>query len=165
MTRIPSDHSTAGTKAGPPTPSSVRLRTASVTSVIGWRFANHSSQSGMLFVSTNALLTKVSGNTTAKMMPCRASGVRTSEPAATPSQDRANPKSSITPTAAMLATMPPSGRNPTSRPTTHMIAIASVARSRSVIVRPVRTEDCVIGSERKRSIMPFWRSFASSTEV
>jgi hypothetical protein len=50
-------------------------------------------------------------------------------------------------------------------PTTHMMAIASAARSRSVSVRPVNTDDCDMGSDRKRSIIPFCRSLASSTDL
>ena len=46
-----------------------------------------------------------------------------------------------------------------------MIAMAIVARRRSVTVRPTRTDDCDIGSDRKRSIMPFCRSLARSTDV
>ena len=46
-----------------------------------------------------------------------------------------------------------------------MIATASSARKRSVTVRPTSTDDWFIGSERKRSIMPFFRSLASRTEV
>ena len=119
----------------------VRSRTALTTMVIGWFSAKTRSQSGIVSVGTNALLTKVSGKTAAKTMPCSASGVRTRAPAATPTHEKAKPKSSISPIAAALPTIPPSGRKPTSMPTTHMIAIASMARSRSVSVRPVSTED------------------------
>ena len=52
----------------------------------------------------------------------------------------------------------PSGRKPTARPTTNMIATASMPRNRSVIVRPATTAERDIGNERKRSISPFCKS-------
>ena len=48
----------------------------------GWFSANGWSHSGSVSTGTKALLTKVSGKTTAKMIPCNASGVRTAAPAA-----------------------------------------------------------------------------------
>ena len=44
-----------------------------------------------------------------------------------------------------------------------MITIAIIERKRSVIVRAARTAHDCIGKARKRSMMPFCKSFASKT--
>ncbi len=59
----------------------------------------------------------------------------------------------------------PSGRQPTSRPVTQTKKVQSIAVNRSVTDRPTSTAGRHIGSERKRSMMPPFRSLLSPTAV
>ena len=56
-------------------------------------------------------------------------------------------------------------RQPTIRPVIDMITTTRQLLSRSLVVRPTSTADRDIGSERKRSMMPFWMSSAMPAPV
>ncbi len=56
-------------------------------------------------------------------------------------------------------------RNPTAKPTPTMRAATKTFRTRSARVRPPRTAERDIGSERKRSSSPLCKSVASPIDV
>jgi hypothetical protein len=56
-------------------------------------------------------------------------------------------------------------RQPTTRPVSDITTITSTLFSTSLVVRPTRTAERDIGSERNRSMTPFWMSSASPTPV
>ena len=56
-------------------------------------------------------------------------------------------------------------RQPTSSPVTDMIAMTRTLLSTSLVVRPTSTAERDIGSDRNRSMMPFWMSSAMPAPV
>ena len=56
-------------------------------------------------------------------------------------------------------------RQPTSRPVTDMIATVMTLFSTSLVVRPTSTAERDMGSDRNRSMMPFWMSSAMPAPV
>src|SRR6478735_3732271 len=63
-----------------------RVLTAATMALIGFHAANHCNAVGIVAIGTNALLTKVSGNTTMNPTPMTASGDRTVSPMSVPIQ-------------------------------------------------------------------------------
>lgn len=96
-----------------------------------------------------------------KPADCTASTVFMLSAITTPIHEKANDVSSSSPKATSCAPMEPSGRKPTARPTAYITPTTTAFRTRSDTVRPTRTADRAIGSDRKRSMMPRRRSSAS----
>lgn len=70
-------------------------------------------------------------------------------------QEKAKLKRSSSPMVAAQPVTPASGRKPTRRPTTTITTMTNAFRARSAMVRPVRTAERAMGSERNRSTSPF----------
>jgi hypothetical protein len=75
------------------------------------------------------------------------------------------PKISITAIPASSPKKPVSTRNPTRYPMPTIKIMMKTLRTRSASVRPASTADRAIGSERKRSMSPLFRSSASPIPV
>src|SRR5437016_14212435 len=95
----------------------------------------------MLSVGTNALLAKVNGKSQMKPADCAASTLFTNNPIVAEIHEKAKLVSKSSPTAATQERTLPSGRKPTSRPTIHITNTTKVLRTRSEMVRPVRTAE------------------------
>src|SRR5215471_20542794 len=119
----------------------------------------------MLCGGTNALLAKVNGKSQMKPADCAASTLLTASAIVAEIHEKEKLVSKSIPTAATQDRISPCGRKPTSRPTVHITATTNVLRTRSEIVRPVRTADFAIGKERKRSTRPRCRSVARPIPV
>ena len=100
-----------------------------------------------------------------KPADCAASTLLTTSPTVAEIHEKAKLVSSKSPAAATQERTLPCGWKPTSSPTIHMTNTTKVLRTRSARVRPVRTADLAIGSERKRSTRPFCRSVARPIPV
>jgi hypothetical protein len=68
-------------------------------------------------------------------------------------------------TAPINGTRPVCTRHPTANPTANISATTNTFRTRSASVRPARTAERAMGSDRNRSINPWLRSVASPIAV
>ena len=83
---------------------------------IGFTFTNASSTLGSVSGSTNALDRNVSGKMNMKPAFITALGERRSSPSVVNSQLTPNENTTVSPSAAITPSAPPSGRNPRMRP-------------------------------------------------
>src|SRR3954451_10544614 len=140
-------------------------RTDWTSAETGFQSAMVFSNGGKLLVGTNVLATNVSGKITMKLALLTTSGVRTISPtvaitqlnAYANSSSRRNPRAASGPEEWI--------RQPTTRPVTTMTTIEIALSPTSAAVRPTSTADRLIGSERNRSMSPFWMSSAMLAPV
>ena len=147
---------------GPP---STRARDADTTTDRGWCSANGWSQPGIVATGTNADEAKTSGAMSGKAAACAVSGSPTARPTAANTHDSAYPNSTSRASAPRRANALVCTRKPTAKPTAAMSATTSTLRTASASVRPARTADRAIASDRKRSMRPVLTSAASPIAV
>ena len=123
------------------------------------------SQLGIVDTGTNALDANVRGKSQINPPDCAASTLRTNSPIKAEIQEKAKLTPSRTRMPSRNSSGVPPGRKPTRNPTASMMATVNRLRARSAMVRPVRTADDDIGSDRKRSIRPRCMSWASPMAV
>ncbi|CAM4095359.1 hypothetical protein KIPE111705_40190 [Kibdelosporangium persicum] len=120
---------------------------------------------GRLFDGTKVLAMNVNGKITMKLALLNTSGLRIHRPITAIIHDSAYAKSSSKAKPANASGKDVCTRQPTSRPVTDMTTRLITLFTTSLVVRPINTADRAIGSERNRSMMPFWMSSASPSPV
>src|SRR5256885_13377432 len=141
----------AGEAKGPPT---ISPRTALDRYVTGLTFTQACSQPGRVWVGTNTLLPKVSGNMMMNPKPCNDCGELTNIPSSTQTQHSASANEMISRYAAVIANGLAWNRKPSSIPYPATTAADAAYRTRSPTISPVNGLDRAIGRLRNRSKMP-----------
>src|SRR5690348_11140605 len=140
-------------------------RMASTMMVNGFTSANPRSTSGIDATGTNAEEMNVSGNTAMNASELAASGVETSIPMNAKTHENAYPNRSSSPKPATPSATLVWKENPISSPVMTRIVAERALVTTSASVRPASTAGRVMGSERKRSISPLWRSSFNPSAV
>ena len=122
---------------------------------MGFHSAMVRSHGCMASVGTNALETKVNGNSTENMNPLTASTERSHEPIITPNQIIANPNTSTSTKPSAPSHTDVVIRQPMMTPVSAITTMPIDECSRLAMLRPISTDDRRMGSDRKRSMMPF----------
>src|SRR5680860_403611 len=149
----------ASETAGPAFPQSSRR--LAVSDETGFHSAMKRSHEGMSSVGAKVFATKVSGNITVNMKPFTASTDLNSEPTQMPSQIIEKPNSSSRRNARAASATPLRIRHPIRRPVTAITTMPMLEWIRLDTLRPISTEEREIGSDLKRSTIPFSRSLVS----
>src|SRR5680860_1320869 len=149
----------ASETAGPAFPQSSRR--LAVSDETGFHSAMKRSHEGMSSVGAKVFATKVSGNITVNMKPFTASTDLNSEPTQMPSQIIEKPNSSSRRNARAASETPLRIRPPIRRPVTAITTMPMLEWIRLDTLRPISTEEREIGSDLKRSTIPFSRSLVS----
>ena len=147
---------------GPPRTSA---RDADTTTDSGWFLAKACSHPGIEATGTNADEANTIGARRGKAAAWAVSGLATARPTAANTHESAYPNSTNRAMAPKNATGLVWTRKPTANPTATMSATTKTFRAASARVRPASTADRAIGSERKRSMRPVFRSVASPMAV
>ena len=142
-----------------------RARAASTMVVNGLFAAMGSSQSGIVSTGTKAEETNVNGKRIVKPYALAASGEDAVSPMKANTQEKAYPNSSNSAMPAITSGAPVEKRKPTAIPTVNMTTSWIMFVPTSARIRPASTAGPHIGSERKRSISPFFRSSARPSAV
>ncbi|BDH58171.1 hypothetical protein MTP03_31100 [Tsukamurella sp. PLM1] len=150
-----SDHGASG-RRGTLLPQSTRMDCTSDDT--GFHSAIARSHDAIPSVGTNALDRNVIGNIVANMNPLTASIDCMAQPTRMPNQIIAKPNRSRTAKPSTASTGLVRIRQPITSPVTAMTTMPIDECIRLAILRPIRTADRLIGSERNLSMMPLSRS-------
>jgi hypothetical protein len=140
-------------------------RAAWTSADTGFQSAITLSTVGKLLVGTNVFAMNVNGKITMKLALLTTSGVRTISPTRAITQENAKANSSSSTKPASASPTEEWIRQPTTSPVTAITTMVITLRPRSATVRPISTADRAMGSDRNRSIRPFWMSSAMLAPV
>ena len=162
---IASDHPIASQTSFPAGVPTKSARAALTIVVNGLCSAIGCSHDGIDSTGTNAEDTNVSGNNTVNPNAFAASGDDAVSPMKAKTHENAYPIRSRSRIPATISGTLVAKRKPTARPTPIITTSCTTFVTTSASVRPVTTAERLIGSERKRSTRPFFRSSESPRAV
>src|ERR687898_2716682 len=146
-------------------PPIMSARTADAVTETGWCSANPCSHVGIDATGMNSDEAKISGKTIGNAAACAVSGSPTANPTPAKTHDIEYANSRTIPSPARTANTFVGTRNPTANPTSITSTMTNTLRNRSAEVRPARTAERAMGSDRNRSSRPLFRSVAKPTAV